>query len=369
MRLFFKKWVRYYKYSYAKKMNEGEGGQQSYLAGFFGLIGSIIAFFTAINSLFTQLYSLAISLFLVSSLLFLTFYILKSPVYSHYHNLSRYLAIVALYFLGLYLICAGGINNSGPLWIYIIPSVTFAFLGLKQGIIANATFGVIASFMLFSTNDLLLLTTYSYEFKTRLVYVFLTIVALSGFYEMARQYSFMRLKTMKDKYEHQAQFDYLTLLPNRRGIQNILINEFQQGKMNSRVSTIAILDIDKFKVINDEFGHEAGDLVLKHTSKVLSDCIRVQDSIGRWGGEEFLLLLPETREQEALILLESIRECVEKTPFEHGKISLSITLSIGLCETSGNIDFNEAIKLSGISLYRAKQAGRNMVFAYTPELF
>ena len=368
MKLFFRKWMRYYKCSFAKKMNLDESCQQGYLAGFFGLIGSIIAFFTAINSLFIQLYSLAISLFFVSGLLLLSFYILKSSIYRHYHHVSRCVAITALCFLGLYLICTGGVNNSGPLWIYIIPSVTFAFLGLKQGIIANIIFGIISALMIFSPNDLFLLTTYSYEFKTRLIYVFLTIVALSGVYEAARHYSFMRLKTIKDEYEHQAQFDYLTLLPNRRGIQNILINEFQQSKSNDRVSTIAILDIDKFKAINDEFGHEAGDLVLKHASKVLSDCIRSQDSLARWGGEEFLLLLPDTKEQEALMLLESVRECVEKTPFEYDNISISITLSIGLCETSPDVDFNEAIKLSDISLYRAKQAGRNTVLAYTTEL-
>ncbi|WP_421853457.1 GGDEF domain-containing protein [Marinomonas sp.] len=368
MSFFFRKLIRYYRYSIDKNLNIEEAYQQSFLAGFFSFIGSLITFFTAINSLFIQLYSLAISLFLVSGLLLLTFYILKSSLYSHYHNFSRCMAIIALYILGFYLIYAGGIKNSGPLWIYIIPSVTFAFLGLKQGIIANATFSVIASLMLFYPNDLFLATTYSYEFKTRLIYVFLTIVALSGFYEAARHYSFMRLKFMKEKYEHQAQFDYLTLLPNRRGIQKILNKEYQQIKLTHHVSTIATLDIDRFKVINDEFGHEVGDMVLKHTSKVLSDCIRSQDSLARWGGEEFLLLLPDTREADAIELLESIRERVEKTPFEHNTISISITLSVGLCETSPEVDFNDAIRFSDISLYQAKQAGRNTVFAYTPEL-
>lgn len=369
MKLFIKKWVRYYKYNFAKRMDEDESCQQSYLSAFFVLIGSVITFFTATNSLTVQLYSLAACLFLVSILLLFTFYVLKSSFYSHYHNLFRVLAIGALYFLCFYLIYSGGVKNSGPLWIYIIPSVTFAFLGLKQGIIANAVFGITASIMLFSPNELMLITSYSYEFKTRLVYVFLTIVALSGFYEIARHYSYIRLKSMKDKYEHLAQIDYLTLLPNRRGIQNILNNEFQQSKHSGYVSTIAILDIDKFKLINDKFGHEVGDHVLKHTSKVLSKCVRPQDSLARWGGEEFLLLLPETLETEAIELLESIRLCVENTSFEQKGVSIPITLSIGMCETSPEVDFNHTIQLSDISLYKAKQAGRNTVFAYTPELF
>jgi diguanylate cyclase (GGDEF)-like protein len=368
MQFFLRKLIRYYRHNVDENLNREEGYQQSFLAGFFGLMGSIISFFTALNSLSIQLYSLAICLFLVSALLLLSFFILKSSTYKRFHNLSRYIALLGLFSLGIYLINSGGINNSGPLWICIIPSVTFAFLGLKLGLIANGVFFVISSTMLFFPSDALLATTYSYEFKTRLIYVFLTIVALSGVYEAARHYSFMRLKSMKEKYEHQAQFDYLTLLPNRRGIQKILNKEHQQRKLTNNVSTIATLDIDKFKAINDEFGHEVGDMVLKHTSRVLSDCIRSQDSLARWGGEEFLLLLPETAEQEALILLESVRECVEKTPFEHGNISIFITLSVGLCETSPDVDFNETIKFSDISLYRAKQAGRNTVFAYTPEV-
>lgn len=368
MQFFLRKLIRYYRYKVDKSLNTEDGYQQSFLAGFFGLMGSIIAFFTALNSLVIQLYSLAICLFLVSALLLLSFLILKSSIYRRFHNISRCIALLGLFSLGLYLIHSGGINNSGPLWIYIIPSVTFAFLGLKLGVIGNGVFFVLSSILLFFPSDALLATTYSYEFKTRLMYVFLTIVALSGVYEAARYYSFMRLKSMKEKYEHQAQFDYLTLLPNRRGIQKILNKEHQQRKLSNSVSTIATLDIDKFKAINDEFGHEMGDLVLKHASKVLSECIRSQDSLARWGGEEFLLLLPDTREADAIELLESVRECVEKTPFEHDTISISITLSIGLCETSPDVDFNHTIKLSDISLYRAKQAGRNTVFAYSSAL-
>lgn len=367
MQFLLRKLIRYYRHNVDESLNIDEGYQHSYLVGFFSLIISIITFFSAITSFLNLLYSLAVSLFLVSILLLITFYILKTSSYRHYHNCSRFIAIVALYILCFYLVCAGGVNSSGPLWIYVIPSITFAFLGLKQGIIANAAFIFIVSIMLFFPNDQMLLTTYSYEFKTRLIYVFLTIVTLSGLYEVARYRSFMRLKTMKDKYEYQAQFDYLTFLPNRRGIQKILNKDQRQRKHTHKVSTIAILDIDKFKVINGEFGHEVGDMVLKHTSRVLRDCIRSQDSLARWGGEEFLLLLPETTEQEALVLLESIRECVEETPFGHGNISIFITLSVGLCETSPDVDFNETIKFSDVSLYRAKQAGRNTVFAYTPE--
>ena len=369
MRLFFRKWVRFYKYSFFKKITEEEICEQGHLSSLFSLIGSIIAFLASMNAFFIKQYSLAVTLSLVGALLLLTFYTLKSPVFGRYQGFFRYNAIISLYVLCFYLIYGGGINNSGPLWIYITPSVAFAYLGLRKGIIANSIFGVAMSCMLFFPNDMLIQANYSYEFKTRLVYVFITIVGISCLYEAARHCSFIRLKAMKDKYEYQARFDYLTMLPNRRGIENILIREVGKNNSRNKISTIAMLDMDKFKVINDEFGHEVGDRVLKHASRVLSDCVRSQDTLARWGGEEFLLFLPGTREKEAMKILDSIRKCVEKSPFKYGDISIPITLSVGLCETSPDVDFNHTIKLSDISLYQAKQAGRNTVFAYTPELF
>ena len=368
MLLYIRKITRRYKYLIDKSFRNPKHSHQGFLAGFFGLIGAIISFCTALNSLFLQLYTLSACLFLSSGLLLMSFYILKSTAYYRFHDIARYVALMGLFVLGIYLIYSGGVNNSGPLWVYVIPSVTFAFFGLKRGVFLNGLFCIVLLFMLFFPNDVLLATTYSYEFKTRLIYVFLTIFALSGFYELARMRSYLQLKALTTKYEHQAQIDDLTLLPNRRSMRKTLKKEYRRTRSCDCIATIATFDIDKFKNINDNFGHEVGDKVLKHLSNVLRLNIRSQDSLARWGGEEFLLLLPDTREPEAIVLLESIRERVEKTPFEHGNVSIFITLSVGLCETSPDVDFNDTIKFSDIGLYRAKQAGRNTVFAYSPEL-
>jgi len=169
-----------------------------------------------------------------------------------------------------------------------------------------------------------------------------------------------------------ATVDALTGLDNRRQINKRLMQEASVVSRTRRPLSILILDVDFFKSINDTYGHSAGDYVLKKMAKVFIKCIRDYDIVGRYGGEEFIILLPDTSMEGARVIAERIRSSVEKTEFKLTK-SLSdkeeiikITISIGVATFDGK-DKNPAdvYDEADIALYKAKQEGRNRVVVFT----
>ncbi len=122
-----------------------------------------------------------------------------------------------------------------------------------------------------------------------------------------------------------------------------------------------MIDIDFFKKINDEYGHHTGDVVLKETAQVIKSCIRDIDVIARWGGEEFIVLLPETKKEEALGVASRIRETISGHSFS--QITIQITVSIGLAGVPDHsIDTAEKlIHASDLAMYEAKSKGRNRI--------
>lgn len=169
-----------------------------------------------------------------------------------------------------------------------------------------------------------------------------------------------------------ATIDALTGLDNRRQVNKRLMQEASVVSRTKRPLSILLIDVDFFKNINDTYGHSAGDYVLKKMSKVFIKCIRDYDIVGRYGGEEFIVLLPDTSLEGARVLAERIRVGVEKTEFKLTK-SLSekeeiikITVSIGVSSFDGK-DKNPAdiYDEADIALYKAKQEGRNKVVIFT----
>lgn len=165
-----------------------------------------------------------------------------------------------------------------------------------------------------------------------------------------------------DKLYKQATRDPLTGLSNRNFFQNELRKFISIGLRYNRPFSVMMLDIDYFKSINDSYGHDVGDAVLKTVSNILMNHVRNQDVAARFGGEEFVILLPETPLQGAVSVAERIRAAVETADFEPLGCRQSVTISIGLGEfPSASEDADELIKRADESLYRAKALGRNRV--------
>jgi diguanylate cyclase len=122
---------------------------------------------------------------------------------------------------------------------------------------------------------------------------------------------------------------------------------------------LAVCDLDHFKSINDNFGHLAGDKVLRIIAKTLRDRLRKTDFVARFGGEEFVILMPETERQEALQTLDAIRQAVAASPFHFRDKPVAITLSVGIAIFSDTATSDHVFERADTALYQAKQAGRN----------
>lgn len=184
----------------------------------------------------------------------------------------------------------------------------------------------------------------------------ITVLASLGFILMARDRVDAHIR-------HQAAHDALTGIPNRRTLIQALDRDVARAIRTHESYALLMLDIDHFKRINDDLGHLIGDRVLCHVSKVLRARLRTQDLVGRYGGEEFLVLLPDTTLRGAAELAELLREAVAQTPFEHQGKSVAMTVSIGVF--GGRLESGDGwdmlIHCADQALYGAKAAGRNCV--------
>lgn len=155
--------------------------------------------------------------------------------------------------------------------------------------------------------------------------------------------------------------DSLTGLYNRRYIMEKLENEFINYKKNKNKFSLIIADIDYFKKINDSFGHDCGDHVLKAVAQNLQDAVGERGFVSRWGGEEFLILLPETEIEDARILADKIRKISEEELIEYNGIQVSIALTFGVSVNEDYEMIDDTIKKADNALYKGKGQGRNCV--------
>ena len=163
----------------------------------------------------------------------------------------------------------------------------------------------------------------------------------------------------------QATTDSLTGLFNRRGFELNFHNIARMANRNRRDFTLGIVDIDHFKKVNDTFGHDAGDEVLCKVAQTIDQMRRDSDLLARFGGEEFILVFPETDLAEARTVSERLRQMVESLTIEFQDSSISVTVSIGLASSRQGETFEALFSTADQALYRAKEAGRNRIVTNT----
>ncbi len=171
-----------------------------------------------------------------------------------------------------------------------------------------------------------------------------------------------QLKLVNAKLEELARLDTLTGLSNRRSMKEKLEYEKRRSTRKTNDFNIIIADIDNFKKINDSYGHDAGDEVLVTISNILTQSLRRQDSVARWGGEEFLFLLPETDLEGGMTVAEKIREKIEAHEFRYDGQRLTVTMTFGICLYNGSRTVEECIKRADESLYKGKNEGKNRIY-------
>lgn len=166
-----------------------------------------------------------------------------------------------------------------------------------------------------------------------------------------------------------ASMDSLTGLHNRAEILRVLERELNRMHRHGYTMSVLMIDVDHFKKINDQHGHPAGDEVLRRVGATLQKAMRSYDDIGRYGGEEFIAVLPETNLNQAISAAERIRACIEQADVTYNKLKFNLTISVGAVASFGKEDTPQGlIERADMALYAAKQSGRNCVCAFPNEL-
>lgn len=171
------------------------------------------------------------------------------------------------------------------------------------------------------------------------------------------------LREMSEALKDAALHDTLTGLGNRRFLMECLKDETERASRKALPYAVGILDVDHFKLINDRFGHEAGDQALCRIAEAIKDALREYDQCGRWGGEEFLIILPETSLSFAIQVAERVRLAIRNTVFDFLEGGAGVTASIGITVYQPGEPYSAAINRADGALLTAKEAGRNRVEA------
>ena len=166
-----------------------------------------------------------------------------------------------------------------------------------------------------------------------------------------------------------ATYDGLTSVLNRRSFGEVLDTEISRSRRHDHNLSLLLLDIDHFKRVNDTHGHLVGDAVLVEFCQRLSNCIRASDVLGRYGGEEFCILLPETHQPAAIALAERCREGIAREEFSAGGVLIPITTSVGVVSAAVNSEMtaDSLIGFADRALYKAKENGRNQIDVFSAQ--
>ncbi|MBI5585726.1 MAG: diguanylate cyclase [Deltaproteobacteria bacterium] len=183
---------------------------------------------------------------------------------------------------------------------------------------------------------------------------------LQGVNDQLREEITRRQKT-EEALARVARSDPLTGLMNRRAMMYWFQYQLKHYQRNRIPFAVLLCDIDHFKQVNDTYGHAVGDLVLRDMAEFLKESLRSQDLLARWGGEEFLILLPDTDEAGGAVVAEKIRSRIEKELFRDGSREFRLSLSFGVAAYQPEQSADDCIKAADAAMYRAKNSGRNRV--------
>lgn len=180
-------------------------------------------------------------------------------------------------------------------------------------------------------------------------------------HEIARNNDLDTLQKAQEALKQQAVTDALTGCYNRRYMQQRLVQELDRAKRYPSNASLALLDFDHFKKLNDQHGHLAGDKALQLFAKLAQQCFRASDIIARWGGEEFLIVFPETDSAKAYNVLQRLQKALQENPISHNGANVKLTLSVGLVSAKTDDTLERWVQRADEAMYQAKDSGRNRI--------
>ena len=330
--------------------------RRHHILAFVSYITSAVMFVYGFKNLHAEQWLLPLILFTIGGC-----FLLNVLVYQASKKLQRACTIEAL-LVGVFVLSLayqGGHNNTALYWVFPFPAILFGLLGVRHALLSNALLVVILAAMLFSPE--LILAEYKEAEASRFLASLLIVIIVCWINDHYRERSHQAMELLQQSKELQANTDALTGLANRRFLDSSLLPALAQQSNELFPLAVIMCDIDHFKQLNDQFGHDAGDEVLKGVAHLFQQNLRQQDIACRTGGEEFLLILPHTSTADARKVAEKIRLQFPLQRWVTNDHNYPITASFGVAECNHTAQFSEAVKLADQQLYQAKHQGRNRV--------
>ncbi len=348
-------WINYLNTGLADDYDT-EDIRKVHLLNSMSLVGFTFIVIFGVHSLFTNNIPHGTVLLSISLIVFVNYIYLK--FYKSY-RVPSYVVLSLMSILLVFLLLSGGIGNSGILWYYVYPPLVLFLVGAKVGSIIILGLLSLTGLLLFYPGVELMKAAYSVAFKIRFITSFLAVFLLTLFYEASRYKSQTSLTRLTRKYAELAHTDTLTGILNRRGMLPLLQAQYTYAESAEMPFSILIIDIDHFKRVNDTYGHACGDFVLKNVVQTITENIRQYDRVCRWGGEEFLILLPNTVNDGAARVAEKLRLAISHKQIEYDNKQIDVSISIGGCGYQELPSMDDIIKNADHNLYQAKTEGRN----------
>jgi diguanylate cyclase (GGDEF)-like protein len=203
------------------------------------------------------------------------------------------------------------------------------------------------------------------EFSDRVVFRFLSSYAILAAFAVAmdnsRFDSLSKYKDLSSRVDEIAHQDVLTQLPNRHNMEGRLADKYQQYRLGKQPFSILLADLDNFKFINDRYGHDVGDEILYAVGQMLLEPLRDEDVVARWGGNEFMVLLPTANAEAAVNIAERLRTKATEIDMQAQGDKLRISLSVGVASIDKCTGVDDLMSTAENGLYQAKHMGRDMV--------
>ncbi|THB79054.1 MAG: diguanylate cyclase [Desulfobulbaceae bacterium] len=281
-------------------------------------------------------------------------------IYKNY-RVTSFFIVLLMSILCLYLLISGGNNNTGPLWFFVVPVLAYYVTGLRTGTIYLVALLGVVGLVLFLPSESWFKATYQLEFSIRFFASLVSVSIVAFAYEYTRTQGENEMLHLNHQLDRMSQTDDLTGLANRRAMTKHIDHEINRFERNKRPFCLLLGDLDHFKSVNDRFGHECGDLLLIEVAKKLDNKTKKQDIVSRWGGEEFLILLPETTLEQARYMTERLRQSIEMLTITYRGVAIGVTMSFGISAYQSSQSFNDLLRDTDDKLYKAKHSGRNRV--------
>jgi len=318
----------------------------------FGLIGILFTFPLGVLALINGNYTLSFTLIIIAILLGTNYFVIAKKLnYALSANIIVYLFLV----LFIYLVYSGGVSHTGTLWIYTFPALALFLHGLKHGLIDIAIFVslLILMFVLFDSS--ILEEHYSTAYKLRLILSFLVVTFLSSLYEYSNAKFFDEMQLLTEKLINVAKEDQLSELVKKRGIHEEMECLYQEAKMKSEPMCVMLCDIDYLHDINNRYGHEVGDMVIKEIVTEIQNSIKNSDTLSIWSGEEFLILLPKTELHDAYNFARALEKRIENLEISYDRHPIQLSLSIGISNIEHVKSIYAAVRHADNAMYKVKK--------------